>query len=334
MGCTFCAIPQFRGKHRSRPLADVVKEVEGLAARGVQEAILVSQDTLAYGRDIAGNGDIGDLLLALGEDTRMPWIRPMYLHPAHVNERVLDKFARARIVPYVDMPVQHGDDGVLRAMRRAVTARRMLEIVRQFREAIADVTLRTTVLVGFPGETPAAFENLLRFLDDARFDRLGVFTYSPEEGTPSPAFPDQIDAETAADRAPVAPGPGAGGATVLVLWRVPFSQAGLVLFFVAVTVIGTWAADRAERALGVKDPGAIVIDEVAGMTLSVLALPRTPLVLLLAFVLFRVFDIVKPPPARQAQALPGGFGVLVDDLVAGLYALVVVAALRTLFGWP
>ena len=203
MGCTFCAIPQFRGRHRSRALRDIVAEVDGLARRGVQEAILVSQDTLAYGRDLPGNGDIGDLLLALGEDTRMPWIRPMYLHPAHVNERLLGKLARARIVPYVDMPVQHGDDGVLRAMRRAVTARRMLEIVRQFRDAIADVTLRTTVLVGFPGETPAAFENLLRFLDDARFDRLGVFTYSPEEGTPSPDFPDQIDAETAAERATI-----------------------------------------------------------------------------------------------------------------------------------
>jgi ribosomal protein S12 methylthiotransferase len=201
MGCTFCAIPQFRGRHRSRPLRDIVAEVDALATRGVQEAILVSQDTLAYGRDLANNGDIGDLLLALGDDTRMPWIRPMYLHPAHVNERLLAKLARARIVPYVDMPVQHGDDGVLRAMRRAVTSRRMLEIVRQFRDAISDVTLRTTVLVGFPGETPAAFENLLTFLDEARFDRLGVFTYSPESGTPSPEFPDQIDAETAAERA-------------------------------------------------------------------------------------------------------------------------------------
>jgi ribosomal protein S12 methylthiotransferase len=201
MGCTFCAIPQFRGKHRSRPLRDIVAEVDGLARRGVQEAILVSQDTLAYGRDLVGNGDIGDLLLALGEDTRMPWIRPMYLHPAHVNDRLLDKFARARIVPYVDMPVQHGDDGILRAMRRAVTARRMLQIVGEFRDAIADVTLRTTVLVGFPGETPAAFENLLAFLDEARFDRLGVFTYSPEDGTPSPGFAGQVDAETAAERA-------------------------------------------------------------------------------------------------------------------------------------
>jgi ribosomal protein S12 methylthiotransferase len=201
MGCTFCAIPQFRGPHRSRGLRDIVAEVEGLAARGVQEAILVSQDTLAYGRDLPGNGDIGDLLLALGEDTRMPWIRPMYLHPAHVNDRLLDKLARARIVPYADMPVQHGDDGVLRAMRRAVTARRMLDIVRGLREAIPDVTLRTTVLVGFPGETPAAFDNLLAFLEEARFDRLGVFTYSPEEGTPSPSFPGQIDPEVAAERA-------------------------------------------------------------------------------------------------------------------------------------
>src|SRR5262249_17855586 len=147
MGCTFCAIPQFRGRHRSRPLADVVAEVEGLAARGIQEAILVSQDTLAYGRDIPGNGDIADLLLALGA-TRIPWIRPMYLHPAHVSETLIERWARARVVPYLDMPVQHGDDGVLRAMRRAVSAKRMKGIVRAFREAIPGLTVRTTVLVG------------------------------------------------------------------------------------------------------------------------------------------------------------------------------------------
>ena len=200
MGCTFCAIPQFRGRHRSRALRDIVREVDGLAARGVQEAILVSQDTLAYGRDLPGNGDIGDLLEALG-DTRMPWIRPMYLHPAHVNDRLLVKWARARIVPYVDMPVQHGDDAILRAMRRAVTARRMKEVVTEFRSAIPDLTIRTTVLVGFPGESEAAFGRLLEFVDEVRFDRLGVFTYSPEDGTPSPAFADQVPAEVAADRA-------------------------------------------------------------------------------------------------------------------------------------
>jgi ribosomal protein S12 methylthiotransferase len=202
MGCTFCAIPQFRGRHRSRPLADIVREVEALAARGIQEAILVSQDTLAYGRDLPGGDDIGDLLLALGE-TRMPWIRPMYLHPAHVSDRLIAKWRRARIVPYLDMPVQHGDDGVLRAMRRAVTARRMREIVAAFREAIPALAVRTTVLVGFPGESEAAFQNLLEFLDDVRFDRLGVFTYSPEEGTPSVAFPDSVPAEVAAERSAI-----------------------------------------------------------------------------------------------------------------------------------
>ena len=202
MGCTFCAIPQFRGRHRSRPLADVVKEVEGLAARGIQEAILVSQDTLAYGRDLPGQGDIADLLQALGQ-TRMPWVRPMYLHPAHVTDRLIERWARARVVPYLDLPVQHGDDGVLRAMRRAVTAKRMAEIVRAFREAIPGLTVRTTVLVGFPGESEGAFQNLLEFLDDVGFDRLGVFTYSPEDGTPSPAFAGQVPAEVAAERAAI-----------------------------------------------------------------------------------------------------------------------------------
>ncbi|MBI2197364.1 MAG: 30S ribosomal protein S12 methylthiotransferase RimO [Candidatus Rokubacteria bacterium] len=200
MGCTFCAIPQFRGRHRSRPLGDVVAEVEQLAARGIQEAILVSQDTLAYGRDLPGNGDIGDLLLALS-DTRMPWIRPMYLHPAHVNDRLVARWARARVLPYLDMPVQHGDDGILRAMRRGVTARRMKEILTQFREAIPGLTIRTTVLVGFPGESEAAFDTLLAFVEDAGFDRLGVFTYSSEEGTPAVALGDKVPAEVMAERA-------------------------------------------------------------------------------------------------------------------------------------
>ena len=200
MGCTFCAIPQFRGRHRSRRLADIVSEVEDLARRGVQEAILVSQDTLAWGKDRPGEGDIGDLLLALS-DTRMPWIRAMYLHPAHVNDRLLAKWRHARVVPYLDLPVQHGDDGVLKCMRRAVTARRLREIVADFRDAVPGLTVRTTVLVGFPGETEAAFANLMTFLDEVRFDRLGVFTYSPEEGTPAAAAPDQVPADVASERA-------------------------------------------------------------------------------------------------------------------------------------
>lgn len=133
--------------------------------------------------------------------------------------------------------------------------------------------------------------------------------------------------------APVAPGTVASAVTIVALWLLALSRTQLIVLFVVVTLIGTWAAEHAERALGSKDPGAIVIDEVAGMTLSVLLVPVTIPVAVVAFLLFRVFDIVKPAPARQAQALRGGAGVMVDDLIAGLYALVIVAALRALFSW-
>ena len=133
---------------------------------------------------------------------------------------------------------------------------------------------------------------------------------------------------------PIAPGTAGSAVALLILWLVPFSTAGLIVFFLAVTVLGTWAAHVAEAAVGTKDPGAIVIDEVAGMTLSVLTLPLTVPVLLAGFVLFRVFDVVKPFPAGRLQSLTGGVGVMIDDLVAGLYALIVLIMLRRLVGWP
>ncbi len=133
--------------------------------------------------------------------------------------------------------------------------------------------------------------------------------------------------------APLAPGTAGSAVALGILWLVPFSRPALVAWFVVVTIAGTLAAHRAERLLGSKDPGAIVIDEVAGMTLSVLALPRTPAVLLTAFVLFRVFDVIKPYPAGASQRLAGGVGVMLDDLVAGLYALAVTAVLRRVLGW-
>ena len=135
---------------------------------------------------------------------------------------------------------------------------------------------------------------------------------------------------------PIAPGTAGSAVTLVILWLVPFSRLGLVIFFVVVTLAGTWAAHVAEAAIGRKDPGAIVIDEVAGMTLSVLVLPlpfTTP-VLLVGFVLFRIFDVVKPFPAGRSQALGGGVGVMIDDIIAGLYALIVLLALRALTGWP
>ena len=134
--------------------------------------------------------------------------------------------------------------------------------------------------------------------------------------------------------APLAPGTVASALTVLVLWLVPLSRAGVLLVVVVVTVAGTWAAHEAERALGGKDPGAIVIDEVAGMALSVLAVPLTPGLLVAGFLLFRLFDIVKPYPANALQRLPGGVGVMIDDLVAGLYVLLLLGAARALVGWP
>jgi ribosomal protein S12 methylthiotransferase len=202
MGCAFCAIPLMRGRHRSRPLADVVAEVDALARDGVQEVVLVSQDTLAYGKDLPGpvRPDFGDLLLALSE-TAVPWLRHLYLHPAHLHERLIAKLARARALPYLDVPIQHADDDILRAMRRGVTRRRMAELVQALRAAVPGATLRTTVLVGFPGETDAAFDALLEFLDAMRFDRVGVFTYSAEEGTPAAALGDAVVAEVAAERA-------------------------------------------------------------------------------------------------------------------------------------
>ncbi len=204
MGCTFCAIPLMRGLHRSRPIADIVTEVERLAAAGVVEVVLVSQDTLAYGKDLPGPArpDFGDLLRALS-DTAAPWLRYLYLHPAHVSDRLIAKLARARALPYLDMPIQHADDRLLHAMRRGVTRRRMAEIVARLREAMPGATLRTTVLVGFPGETAAAFDDLLDFLETVPFDRVGAFAYSAEEGTPASVMADPVPAEVAAERARV-----------------------------------------------------------------------------------------------------------------------------------
>ena len=132
----------------------------------------------------------------------------------------------------------------------------------------------------------------------------------------------------------MAPGTVGSALTVLILYVVPFSRAGLVVFLVAVTLAGTWAAHRAERAIGAKDPGVIVIDEVAGMTLTVVPFALTPAVLAVGFVLFRIFDVTKPFPARSSQHAAGGIGIMVDDLIAGLYALIVIVIGRAVFAWP
>ena len=160
------------------------------------------------------------------------------------------------------------------------------------------------------------------------------YRQAPHRATPATRVALVIATACGAGYSPIAPGTAGSLVALVILYLVPFSRAGLVAFFVIVTAAGIWAAQVVEAQIGAKDPGVIVIDEVAGMTLSVLVLPLTFPVLLVAFVLFRIFDVVKPFPAGRSQAIAGGVGVMIDDLIAGLYALAVVAALRALAGWP
>jgi phosphatidylglycerophosphatase A len=157
-------------------------------------------------------------------------------------------------------------------------------------------------------------------------------TEAPRRGSDRVAF--FVATVGGAGLAPMAPGSVGSAVAALLLWLIPFSRLGLLAFLVAVTVAGIWAASRVEQLLGARDPGAIVIDEVAGLTLALLAVPRTLPVVVVAFLLFRIFDVVKPFPARPAERLPGGLGVVLDDLVAGLYTLIVLLALSLGTGWP
>jgi len=192
--CAFCAIPLMRGLHRSHPLEELVLEAEGLAASGVREVNIISQDTTWYGRDLRRRDReaplLPDLLRALLDRTSVDWYRLFYMYPSGTTREIVDLIAEGtartegpRIVPYLDMPLQHGSDRILAAMRRPERRETIRERVRWLREAIPDLTLRTTVIVGFPGETDDDFAELLDLLEEMRFDRVGAFTYSVEEGT-------------------------------------------------------------------------------------------------------------------------------------------------------
>jgi ribosomal protein S12 methylthiotransferase len=193
-GCAFCAIPLMRGKHRSFSLDDVVHEAQLLEAQGAREINLVAQDLAHWGRDRRSDGlGLPDLLERLVAETGIPWIRMLYLYSAGLTPRLFDLMAReSRIVPYLDMPVQHGSDAVLARMRRPERRRTILEKLRGIRAAVPDIAVRTTCIVGFPGETDEDFETLLAFLEEAQFDRVGVFTYSPQEGTRAAEMEDDV----------------------------------------------------------------------------------------------------------------------------------------------
>ena len=192
-GCAFCAIPLMRGKHRSFALDEIVREAQLLEAQGAREVNLVAQDLAHYGRDRRDGVQLPDLLEALVRETGIPWFRLLYLYSAGLTPRLLELLAREpRILPYLDMPMQHASDAVLARMRRPERQRTIRERVHRIREVVPDVALRTTCIVGFPGETDEDFETLLAFLEEVQFDRVGAFTYSPQEGTRAALMPDDV----------------------------------------------------------------------------------------------------------------------------------------------
>ena len=192
-GCAFCAIPLMRGKHRSFSLAEVVREAQLLELQGAREVNLVAQDLAHYGRDLRNGTGLAEMLEALIAETSIPWFRMLYLYSSGITPRLLEVLSnQPRIVPYLDIPIQHGSDAVLQRMRRPERAASIRNRVAAVRDAVADLAIRTTCIVGFPGETDDDFDRLLDLLEETRFDRVGAFTYSPQEGTKAFDMPDDV----------------------------------------------------------------------------------------------------------------------------------------------
>ena len=200
-GCAFCAIPLMRGRHRSFALDEVVRDAQLLELQGAREINLVAQDLAHYGRDRRDGVRLPELLEALVAGTDIPWIRMLYLYSAGITPRLLEVVGReSRIVPYLDMPIQHASDPVLERMRRPERRTTIRDKVAHFRDVLPDVAIRTTCIVGFPGETDEDFAILSTFLEEMQFDRVGVFTYSPQEGTRAAELADDVPESTKRDR--------------------------------------------------------------------------------------------------------------------------------------
>ena len=200
-GCAFCAIPLMRGKHRSFASNEVVREAQLLELQGAREINLVAQDLAHYGRDLRDGSGLASLLRQLVSETSVPWFRMLYLYSTGITPDLLETVAREpRIVPYLDMPMQHAADSVLKRMRRPERRTVIRDRVALLRSAIPDVALRTTCIVGFPGETADDFQSLLEFLEEVQFDRVGAFTYSPQEGTRAFELPDDVAEEVKRER--------------------------------------------------------------------------------------------------------------------------------------
>jgi len=192
--CTYCIIPKLRGNYRSVPMERLIKEAEDLAEQGVKELILVAQETTVYGQDIYGEKSLHKLLKELCKISGIRWIRILYCYPEEIDDNLIQVIKEEpKICHYLDLPIQHASDEILKRMGRRTSKKQLVEIIGKLRSEIPDIALRTTLITGFPGESEANHEELMEFVDEMEFDRLGVFTYSPEEDTPAADMPEQIE---------------------------------------------------------------------------------------------------------------------------------------------
>lgn len=191
--CSYCAIPMIRGRFRSRPMEEILEEAKTLVKNGAKELILIAQDTTRYGEDLYGELRLPLLLRELCKIDGLSWLRLLYCYPDRITDELLSVMAQEeKVLPYLDLPLQHADSAILRAMNRTGDRRSLTKLIQHIRKTVPDVTLRTTLIVGFPGEGGKEFATLAQFIKDVRFDHLGCFTYSPEEGTPAAAMGSQV----------------------------------------------------------------------------------------------------------------------------------------------
>jgi len=199
--CAFCSIPSMRGSFRSRRFGSIVEEARNLAKQGVKEVVLIAQDSSRYGEDLGEVDALAALIRALGEIEELEWVRVMYAYPTHISDAFLDAIAETpKAVKYLDMPLQHGSRNVLKLMKRGGTRESLEKLIARVRDRVPEIAIRTTFITGFPGETDEDFEELIKFVQNCRFDNVGVFTYSDEEGTPAYGLPNKVDAKTADKR--------------------------------------------------------------------------------------------------------------------------------------
>ncbi len=199
--CTYCIIPKIRGSFRSVPMERLIAEAQDLAEQGVKELILVAQETTLYGKDIYGEKSLHKLLRELCKVSGIRWIRILYCYPEEITDELIRVMKEEpKICHYLDLPIQHANDTILKRMGRRTSKQELIDIIGKLREEIPDICLRTTLITGFPGETQEQHEELMEFVDEMEFDRLGVFTYSPEEDTPAATMPDQIEEEVKEER--------------------------------------------------------------------------------------------------------------------------------------